>query len=128
METLVERATQSLSHHPSPALPLDELSEHVRHGGHVVGPGVLLRALEARTDLFRVLDPWRGPWRAAAPRPGRTCAARPQDHALEPPGHAQRCLVAGAHPPPNASFTRDQNPLRSTIRSGASSSTDRIAR
>lgn len=86
METLVERAAQSLSHHPSPALPLDELSEHVRHGGHVVGPGVLLRALEARPDLFRVLDPWRGPWRAAAPRPGRTCAAQPPDHALDPPG------------------------------------------
>ena len=86
METLVERAAQSLSHHPSPALPLDELSEHVRHGGHVVGPGVLLRALEARPDLFRVLYPWRGPWRAAAPRPGRTCAAQPPDHALDPPG------------------------------------------
>ena len=27
----------------------------------MVGPEVLLRALEARPDQFRVLDPWRGP-------------------------------------------------------------------
>jgi len=69
METLVDRAAQSLAHHPSPALPLEELTEQIRGGGSVVGPGVLLRALEARPDLFRVLDPWRGPWRSAT-RPG----------------------------------------------------------
>jgi hypothetical protein len=65
METLAERAAQSLTRHPAPALPIDELSEQVRGGGAMVGAGVLLRALEARPDLFRVLDPWRGPWRSA---------------------------------------------------------------
>jgi hypothetical protein len=66
METLADRAAQSLTRHPAPALPIDELTEQVRGGGVAVGAGVLLRALEARPDLFRVLDPWRGPWRSAA--------------------------------------------------------------
>jgi hypothetical protein len=66
METLADRAAQSLTRHPAPALPIDELTEQVRGGGTAVGADVLLRALEARPDLFRVLDPWRGPWRPAA--------------------------------------------------------------
>ncbi len=65
METLAQRAAQSLAYHSSPALPLQELTEEVRTGGGVVGTGVLLRALQERPDLFRLLDPWRGPWRAA---------------------------------------------------------------
>src|SRR5262245_23920673 len=68
MQTLADRAAATLARHPAPALPLDELVEQVRGGGAVVGPDVLLRALEARPDLFRVLDPWRGPWRCASPR------------------------------------------------------------
>jgi hypothetical protein len=63
MDTLADRAAQSLNRHPAAALPLEELSDQVRGGGVAVGTGVLLRALEARPDLFRVLDPWRGPWR-----------------------------------------------------------------
>ena len=70
MQTLVERAAQSLAHHPAPALPLAELVHLVMEGGTVVGPDVLLRALKARPDLFRVLNPWRGPWRSASPRAG----------------------------------------------------------
>lgn len=68
METLAQRAAQSLAHHSSPALPLQELTEVVRSGGGVVGASVLLRALQERPDLFRLLDPWRGPWRANAVR------------------------------------------------------------
>ena len=70
MQTLADRAAQSLAHHPSPALPLNELVHQVKLGGAVVGPDVLLRAIEGRPDLFRVLDPWRGPWRSAKPRAG----------------------------------------------------------
>ena len=33
-----------------------------------MGPDILLRALEARPDLFRVLNPWRGPWRPESRR------------------------------------------------------------
>lgn len=73
MQTLADRAAAVLARHPAPALPLDELVDQVRGAGAVVGPEVLLRALEARPDLFRVLDPWRGPWRRA-PSPHR---ARP---------------------------------------------------
>jgi hypothetical protein len=82
METLAERAAQSLIRHPAPALPIDELSEQVRGGGAAVGAGVLLRALEARPDLFRVLDPWRGPWRSVT----RPDARRAERSALETAG------------------------------------------
>ena len=68
MLTIAERAAQSLAHHRAPALPVDQLVHHVKDGGATVGPDILLRALEARPDLFRVLDPWRGPWRSASRR------------------------------------------------------------
>ena len=68
MMTIAERAAQSLSHHRAPALPLDQLADQVKDSGAAVGPDILLRALEARPDLFRVLDPWRGPWRSASRR------------------------------------------------------------
>jgi hypothetical protein len=57
MQTLAERAAQSLSHHRAPALPLDQLVHQVKDGGAALGPDILLRALEARPDLFWVLDP-----------------------------------------------------------------------
>src|SRR5207253_2507021 len=56
MQTLADRAAEALARHPAPALSLDELVDQVRGDGAVVGPEVLLRALEARPDLFRVLD------------------------------------------------------------------------
>lgn len=65
METLADRAARALARHPAPALPLDELLRQVRSGGAAVGPDVLLRALAARPDRFRLLDPWRGAWRSA---------------------------------------------------------------
>ena len=76
MQTLADRAAATLARHPAPALPLDELVDQVRDGGTVVGPDILLRALEARPDLFRVLDPWRGPWRCGSPR--ARCAPGPR--------------------------------------------------
>ena len=88
MHTLADRAAETLARHPAPALPLDELVHQVRDGGAVVGPEVLLRALEARPDLFRVLDPWRGPWRLGSTR------ARPQA-----PGRWPQWIVGlGPHP------------------------------
>jgi hypothetical protein len=76
MHTLADRAAETLARHPAPALSLDDLVVQVRDGGAVVGSDVLLRALEARPDLFRVLDPWRGPWRCASPRARAAEAAR----------------------------------------------------
>ena len=57
MQSLAERAAQSLAHHRAPALPLDQLVHQVTDGGAALGPDILLRALEARPDLFWVLDP-----------------------------------------------------------------------
>ena len=68
MMTIAERAAQSLAEHRPPALPLDQLVHQVKDGGAAVGPDILLRALEARPDLFRVLNPWRGPWRSVSRR------------------------------------------------------------
>jgi hypothetical protein len=76
MQSLADRAAETLARHPAPALPLDELVDQVRDGGAVVGPEVLLRALEARPDLFRVLDPWRGPWRCTSLRTRASCVGR----------------------------------------------------
>lgn len=70
METLVDAARRILFRHRAPALPLSEL--HRRIGEDRSGPladaDFLLRRLRSRPDLFRVLDPRRGPWR----RLGRT--------------------------------------------------------
>ena len=75
MQTLADRAAESLAQHPSPALPLDELALEIRRAGAVASPDVLLRAIEGRPDLFRVLDPWRGAWRHVVPRRGADAPA-----------------------------------------------------
>jgi hypothetical protein len=62
MQTLAKRAVQSLTHHRAPPLSLDQLVHQVKDGDTALGPDILLRALEAQPDLFRVLGPWRGPW------------------------------------------------------------------
>ena len=99
MQTLADRAAQSLARHPSPALSLDELVDQVRDSGAVVGPDVLLRALEARPDLFRVLDPWREAWRSAAPRlggragPRWVVGLRPESAAATAPGARLRASL-----------------------------------
>ena len=68
MLTIAERAAQSLARHRAPALPVDQLVHQVKDSGAAVGQDILLRELKARPDLFRVLDPWRGPWRSASRR------------------------------------------------------------
>lgn len=68
MVTLADRAAQTLAHLPIPALPLDDLVQRLRQAGSVVTPEVLLRAVESCPGRFRVLDPWRGPWRRAESR------------------------------------------------------------
>jgi hypothetical protein len=65
METLVQAADSVLRSHPAPALRLSELSRLVCARQATFGSGTtrLRSALERRPDLFRVLDPQRGPWR-----------------------------------------------------------------
>lgn len=76
MDALVRSAESVLRSHAAPALRLGELLRHVRvdTGLRTLAPDRLRAALEARPDRFRVLDPWRGPWRfvrrASAGAPG----------------------------------------------------------
>ena len=66
METIVQAADAVLRSHPAPALRLSELRRLVCARMPAVGPGTtrLRSTLESRPDLFRVLDPRRGPWRS----------------------------------------------------------------
>lgn len=88
MEPLVERIARATAGHPSPALPLHELRQMVGGSGVAVTENVLLQALDRARSRFRVLDPWRGPWRSLI-RPGRRSGPPPDDPlpdtlALEP--------------------------------------------
>lgn len=65
MDALVNAAESVLRRHAAPALRLTELLQLVRAE---TGIGTLdalrLRStLETHPDRFRLLDPWRGPWR-----------------------------------------------------------------
>lgn len=70
MEPVAERAHRVLARQPTPALSAREL--HRLLCGELAGPPppaeLLLHRLRSRTDLFRVLEPWRGPWEALLPR------------------------------------------------------------
>lgn len=84
----MERIARAAAGHPSPALPLHELRQMVRGSGVAVTEDVLLQALDRARSRFRVLDPWRGPWRSLV-RPGRRSGPPPEDPlpgtlALEP--------------------------------------------
>jgi hypothetical protein len=60
-------AENALRQHPHPALRLSELVELVAERVDRTLDESRLRAiLESHPDRFRILDPWRGPWRAAA--------------------------------------------------------------
>lgn len=65
METILSAAEQILQHSGAPALRLSRLLEEL-HGTlgarHLDAQG-LMALLSRHPDRFRVLDPWRGPWR-----------------------------------------------------------------
>lgn len=75
MENLLDVARRVLERHPSPALPYTELHRLIcaERPGPRPDPDFLLRRIRSRRDLFRVVDPWRGPWRrlTASPEAGR---------------------------------------------------------
>ena len=62
-------AAELLEGHPAPALPVDRLARSL--GGPSrqkrPSPEELLDALRSRPELFRILDPWQGPWGSACP-------------------------------------------------------------
>jgi hypothetical protein len=65
MDALVRAAETVLRRQAAPALRLTELLEHVRAetGVRTLAADRLRAALERHPDRFRLLDPWRGPWR-----------------------------------------------------------------
>lgn len=65
MDALIRAAEAVLQRHAAPALRLNELLALVRaETGSPALPTARLRtALESTPDRFRLLDPWRGPWR-----------------------------------------------------------------
>ena len=72
MKTLSEHAQEILWRSTSPALPLRLLVEALERETVTAtgGPERVLRELKGSPELFRVLDPWVGPWRG-----GRTIAS-----------------------------------------------------
>ncbi len=71
MDPIAECAERALHDHPHPALRLSELVELVAERMDRSLDGARLRALlESHPERFRVLDPWRGPWRFPSHRGG----------------------------------------------------------
>jgi hypothetical protein len=77
MEAILEAAEAVLRQDGAPALRLSELLRPVRARTRQLGLRAddLRRVLESDTQRFRVLDPWRGPWRhlEANDIPGDVC-------------------------------------------------------
>jgi hypothetical protein len=66
MNAIAAAAEQVLRAHPHPALRLVELVELLAERvDRSLDASKLRSALEGHPDRFRILDPWRGPWRAA---------------------------------------------------------------
>lgn len=65
MQSLLDVARGILDRHPSPALPYTEVHRLIcaERPGPPPDPDFLLSRIRARGDLFRVVEPWRGPWR-----------------------------------------------------------------
>lgn len=68
MEHVLSAAEQILRASGAPALRLTALLDELRAttGERSLQAGRLRSLLEGRPDRFRVLDPWRGPWRPVA--------------------------------------------------------------
>ncbi len=65
MDPYLQAAERALRRSSAPALHLTELLHQVRAETRDLSLDAsrLATALHTRPDLFRVLDPWRGPWR-----------------------------------------------------------------
>lgn len=70
MESLPDVAHRVLARHPAPALPLGELHRQVAlaRSGPTPPAASLLARIRSRRRRFRILDPWRGPWRVLRSR------------------------------------------------------------
>lgn len=80
MNPIAVRAEHALGQHAHSALRLSELVELIGEGIDRALDAHRLRAiLEGHPDRFRILDPWRGPWRTLeAPEGGPKGAGAPR--------------------------------------------------
>lgn len=113
MESLLSAARRILERHPGPALPFAELHRLLSRewSGPPPDPGFLLDRLRARRDLFRVLEPWRGPWHPLTrpPRAGGTSGYRTR---LGRDGVDVDAWVVSAAPGPGSPWGPGAPPLR----------------
>ena len=74
MKTISDFAIEIMSRSSTPALPLPRLVDAIAEetAGHMADPERILAEIRSRPDLFRVLDPFIGPWRRATAKPGET--------------------------------------------------------
>lgn len=70
MQSTTDLAVHILAGTPARTLPLSQLSHLIERevGWARVGHESVIQAVQARPNLFRLLNPWRGPWRGS----GRT--------------------------------------------------------
>ena len=70
MQSTVDLAVHILGRTPARALPISHLSQLIGQDadGAGVGQELVAQAVRARPNLFRMLDPWRGPWRVSGRR------------------------------------------------------------
>lgn len=67
MDPIASCAERTLRHSEHPALKLSELLESVSELlDRTLDAGRLRAILESHPDRFRILEPWRGPWRSAS--------------------------------------------------------------
>lgn len=70
MTPIADQAAAFLEQHPHPALRLSELLEPVAERiDHTLSLDRLRQALAEYPEVFRLLDPWRGPWRPTVRAP-----------------------------------------------------------
>jgi hypothetical protein len=88
MDALARSADTILRSQVAPALRLTELLERVRvdTGVRTLDADRLRAALELRPDRFRLLDPWRGPWRFVRSGPTRPHVGEPWVVVVGDPG------------------------------------------
>ena len=63
MNAILVQAEAALRDHPDPALRIGELLELVRGSDRTMSAARLRALLEDHPTVFRVFEPWRGPWR-----------------------------------------------------------------
>lgn len=100
MDPILSAAESALRRHPAPAVRLGELLRALR--AELARPSLdahALRALlESRPDRFRVLDPWKGPWRLVADRSRTDGTSEPWVVVVSDPGGDAHRPVDGSLP------------------------------